>query len=438
MKPAKGEKASSQSKGSEKPIKKKSARKKVSKKNAARKKASKIKSTQPKTRKRSRTDTSPADPVESNPVPKSGAEAGTPAVVEAAEVVIKTEPRRSMGPGSRLRHLEDRLENLLSSDSQSPKDEAPASIRAQVSDTARDVVSRLAPPSPGYASRASDMMRELYRSDYYMRQWGGLQARDRSDEIDDLGMDSGYAQKTLAISEFFYKHYFRVATDGVENIPNHGPCVIVSNHSGTLPLDGLMLRAALHREHPRRRDLRWLIEDELVKMPFLGTFMNRMGAVRACPENATHLLAQNQLVAVFPEGNKGSSKLFRQRYRLQRFGRGGFVRLCLKNRTPLVPCAIVGAEESNPLLYRHQGLGRLLGLPYLPITPTFPWLGPVGLIPAPSKWKILFAERIDFDDYGPDAAEDDVLVARLAEEVRGSIQRLLDTHVRDRKSVWFG
>jgi 1-acyl-sn-glycerol-3-phosphate acyltransferase len=150
------------------------------------------------------------------------------------------------------------------------------------------------------------------------------------------------------------------------------------------------------------------------------------------------LLRQEALVAVFPEGVKGIGKLFRDRYKLQRFGRGGFVKLCLRTQTPVIPVAVVGAEEATPMLLRIEAFSKGLGLPYIPVTPTFPLLGPLGLVPAPTKWKILFGARIDLGDYGAEAAEDEILVARLADQVRGTIQEMLDRAVGDRRSVWFG
>jgi 1-acyl-sn-glycerol-3-phosphate acyltransferase len=235
-----------------------------------------------------------------------------------------------------------------------------------------------------------------------------------------------------------YRRYFRVRTVGIANLPAHGRCIIVANHSGTLPLDGLMLRTALRLEHKASRDLRWLAEDFLFYLPFAGVFMNRVGAVRACQENAERLLGKESLLAVFPEGVQGIRKLWSERYRLQRFGRGGYIRLALRMQTPIVPCAIVGAEETNPLLYRLESLANLVGLPYIPVTPTFPLLGPLGLVPAPSRWTITFGEPVSLDSAGPEAAEDHVLVGRLSERVRNAIQTMLDSGVRDRKSVWFG
>ena len=173
-------------------------------------------------------------------------------------------------------------------------------------------------------------------------------------------------------------------------------------------------------------------------LPFAGVFMNRVGAVRACQENAERLLEKELLVAAFPEGVQGIKKLYRERYRLQRFGRGGYIRLALRMQAPLIPCAIVGAEETNPLLYRIEYLAGLVGLPYIPVTPTFPLLGPLGLLPAPSRWRIHFGEPVSLDGHGPEAADDHVLVGRLSERVRATIQGMLETGVRERRSVWFG
>lgn len=199
-----------------------------------------------------------------------------------------------------------------------------------------------------------------------------------------------------------------------------------------------MLKAAVKREHAAARDLRWLTEDFIYHMPFLGSAMNRLGAVRACQENAERLLAKEQLVAVFPEGVKGIGKLFADRYRLQRFGRGGFIKLCLRTGTPIVPVAVTGAEETNPLLFKIEHLSKALGVPYVPVTPTFPLLGPLGLLPAPTKWRIQLGEPLDLSAHGPEAADDEILVGKLAERVRATIQGMLDRSVGSRKSVFFG
>lgn len=291
------------------------------------------------------------------------------------------------------------------------------------------------PPPP---ESVFDTARELLSTDFYLRKWGRLAMRGRSEEVDDFGFDPVYDDKYRPYLDFLYTRYFRVETSGIESIPAEGRCVLVANHSGTLPLDGVMIKTAVKREHPAARDLRWLTEDFISHMPFLGSTMNRLGAVRACQENAERLLANEELVAVFPEGVKGIGKLFGERYRLQRFGRGGFIKLCLRTSTPIVPVAVMGAEETNPMLFRVEQFSKALGLPYLPVTPTFPLLGPVGLLPAPTKWRILFGEPLDLSAHGPEAADDEILVGKLAERVRASIQGMLDRAVSSRKSVFFG
>jgi len=302
-------------------------------------------------------------------------------------------------------------------------------------------------PTPSASGRALgadgeptvfDTARELLSTDFYLRKWGRLGMRNRSEEIDDFGYDPVYDAKVRPLFDFLYERYFRVETVGAGNIPAEGRCLLVSNHSGTLPYDGAMIKTAVKREHPQHRDVRWLAEDFIFHFPFLGSFTNRVGAVRACQENAERLLRQEALVAVFPEGVKGIGKLYKDRYRLQRFGRGGFIKLCLRTNTPIVPMIVVGAEEANPMLLRVETFARALGLPYIPVTPTFPLFGPAGLAPAPTKWKIVFGELMDVASYGPEAADDELLVGRLAERVRTTIQEMLDRALGERKSIFFG
>lgn len=303
---------------------------------------------------------------------------------------------------------------------------------------ARPSADRLSASALGGERAVFDGARELLSSDYYLRKWGRLAMRGRSEEVDDFGFDPIYEQKARRVFEFLYTRYFRVQTTGIERVPARGRCLLVANHSGTLPLDGIMLKTAVKLEHGAPRDVRWLTEDFIHHMPYLGSMMNRLGAVRACQENAERLLSNEQLVAVFPEGVKGIGKLFSERYRLQRFGRGGFIKLCLRTETPIVPVAVVGAEETNPLLFRIEYLAKALGLPYVPVTPTFPVLGPLGLLPAPTKWQLHFGEPLDFRSYGRDAADDELLVGKLAERVRATIQGMVDRAVGSRKSVFFG
>jgi 1-acyl-sn-glycerol-3-phosphate acyltransferase len=280
---------------------------------------------------------------------------------------------------------------------------------------------------------------EMLSQGYFARRWGRLGVRRRTEPVDPFGYDEKTESRARGLLDFLHRSYFRIDTEGVDSIPKEGRCLVVANHSGgPIPLDGLMLRTVLRREHPQQRELRWLTEDSLYHLPFVGMWMSRLGAVRACPDNARRLLEDEGALAVFPEGEKGVGKLFRQRYQLQRFGRGGFVRLALRSRAPIVPCAIVGAEEANPLLFRVEYMARSLGVPFLPVTPTFPWLGPLGLLPAPTKWRIRFGQPVHFEGCSPADADDPILVGRLAEQVRESIQQMLAEQLVRRTSVFFG
>ncbi len=341
--------------------------------------------------------------------------------------------RKSGDVEAQIRALEARLDGLIR---QRHFADAAAEAEADDSDPVSERRAPLAKTDSSPPAKLEPV--ELPASDFISRKWGRSALRSRSEEFDAFGLDPGFEQRVKPIVEFLYRSYFRTTVEGIDNVPAEGRCIVVANHSGALPLDGLMLRAALRIEHKQKRDLRWLAEDFVYYLPFAGVFMNRVGAVRACPENAERLLEKESIVGVFPEGVHGIKKLFQERYRLQRFGRGGYIRLCLRMRAPIVPCAIIGAEESSPLLYRLEGLTELMGLPYFPITPTFPFLGPAGLLPAPTKWRMRFGEPINLDNYGPEAADDHVLVGRLSERVRSSIQAMLDSGLRERRSVWFG
>jgi 1-acyl-sn-glycerol-3-phosphate acyltransferase len=266
--------------------------------------------------------------------------------------------------------------------------------------------------------------RELLRPGYYVRQWGRRGSADRIEDVDELGLDRAYEARYRPLFEGLYHRWFRTTARGLENVPAEGRCLVVANHAGALPWDGLMLRTAFRLEHPAKRDLRWLAEDFVSHAPFLGAFVNRVGAVRACPENAERLLAKESLVAVFPEGEKGVGKPFTDRYELQRFGRGGYVKLAIRTKTPIVPTAIVGSEEAHPMLFRTGAIAKLVGLPFLPVTPTFPWLGPLGLVPLPTRWAILCGEPIHLEDEDGDP-DDPILVAHLNDRVRTAVQELV-------------
>ncbi|MFE0413252.1 lysophospholipid acyltransferase family protein [Streptomyces tendae] len=257
-------------------------------------------------------------------------------------------------------------------------------------------------------------------------------------EVDDFGYDAELTDQVLmSLLRPVYEKYFRVEVKGVENIPAQGGALIVANHSGTLPLDGLMMQVAVHDHHPADRHLRLLAADLVFVLPVVNELARKLGHTLACAEDAERLLAQGELVGVMPEGFKGIGKPFGERYKLQRFGRGGFVSTALRRGVPIVPCSIVGAEEIYPMIGNSKTLARLLGFPYFPLTPTFPWLGPLGAVPLPTKWTIQFGEPIPTDGYAPEAADDPVLMFNLTDQVREQIQHTLYKLLVQRRSVFF-
>jgi 1-acyl-sn-glycerol-3-phosphate acyltransferase len=255
----------------------------------------------------------------------------------------------------------------------------------------------------------------------------------RPSELPDGGHDPSFLEKTAPLLEFVYSRYFRVRTVGMERVPLAGPALLVANHSGGIPYDGTMLIYALYRDHPAHRRLRTLVANFAFHSIWMENLVTRVGGVRASTENALPLLQRGDLVAVFPEGLKGVGKLYRERYRLNRFGRGGFVRLAREARVPIIPVAIVGAEEIHPVLTKLTKLAEPLGLPYIPITPTFPLLGPLGLLPVPTKWTIQFGDPIDMIP-----GSDPETTNRSAEEVRERIDEMIADLLTHRRSVIFG
>jgi 1-acyl-sn-glycerol-3-phosphate acyltransferase len=259
-----------------------------------------------------------------------------------------------------------------------------------------------------------------------------------SEETDDFGADRRFAEALEPLLEFLYAIWWRVETSGIEHVPAEGPGLIVANHSGVLPYDGIMMQLAVRHEHPARRVCRMLALDMFALLPGLAPTLARSGSVRANPANAERLLKRGELVGVFPEGVKGVGKHFKDRYKLARFGRGGFIRIALRTGSPIIPCAVVGAEEIHPVVAKADWVGRPFGLPYFPITPTFPLLGPLGVVPLPTKWSIDFGDPLDLRQYGPEAAEDPILVNSLSQQVRETVQGMIDGRVVRRRSVWFG
>jgi 1-acyl-sn-glycerol-3-phosphate acyltransferase len=239
---------------------------------------------------------------------------------------------------------------------------------------------------------------------------------------DEWGFDEEFADALLPFLELLYDRWWRVQPVGVRNVPSHGRALLVANHAGVLPWDATMMSVAMLREHPLPRYPRFLVLNWAFSLPWVSVGMRKLGGVAASPYNALRLLEQDELVAVFPEGAKGAGKGFGQRYRLQRFGRGGFVEIALRTGAPIVPVAIVGSEEIYPKIGDARLMAKLIGAPYFPITPTFPALGPLGLVPLPSKWRIEFCEPIPTAHFGPGAAEDRTFVFELSEQIRATIQ----------------
>jgi 1-acyl-sn-glycerol-3-phosphate acyltransferase len=257
-------------------------------------------------------------------------------------------------------------------------------------------------------------------------------------EVDEFGFDEELTEHVLlAAFRPLYEHYFRVEARGLEHVPSEGGALVVANHSGTIPLDSVMTQIALLDHHPAHRHLRMLGADLVFQTPFVSELARKSGTTLACNADAERLLHRGEVVGVWPEGFKGIGKPFSERYKLQRFGRGGFVSAALRAQVPIVPCSIVGAEEIYPILGNMKTLARLLGLPYVPVTPTFPLLGPLGAIPLPSKWIIEFGEPIPTDEFGLGAADDPMLVFNLTDQVRETIQHTLYRLLMARRSIFF-
>jgi 1-acyl-sn-glycerol-3-phosphate acyltransferase len=257
-------------------------------------------------------------------------------------------------------------------------------------------------------------------------------------ETDEWGLDMEIVQAITPFFTFLYKSYWRVQATGLENIPDEGRALLVCNHSGQLPWDGSMVGTAVYTEHPAQRLVRTLYASWFPTLPFFSALFTKLGQVLANDENGMRLLEQDQLVAVFPEGYKGIGKLYKDRYRLARFGRGGFVRMALRTGAPMIPVSIVGAEETYVSLARADFVAKAIGWPYFPLSLTFPWFGLLGFVPLPTKWYIDFGEPIPTDSYEPGAENNMMLVSQLTDQVRNVVQNMIYARLAQRKSVFFG
>ncbi len=257
-------------------------------------------------------------------------------------------------------------------------------------------------------------------------------------EVDEFGFDPELTEQVLApLARVFHEKWWRVDWIGMENVPSEGAALLVANHAGTVPWDAVVTKFGVLDYHPAHRHVRLLAADLAFTMPFIGALARKSGNTLAATEDAYRLLDQGELLGVFPEGYKGVGKPFSQRYKLQRFGRGGFIELALRARCPIVPVSIVGSEEIYPMIHNAKTIARIGGFPYFPVTPFFPWLGPLGLIPLPSKWIIEFGAPIDTSDLEDDAWQDPLTVFELTDRVRDEIQQTLNRNLRLRRSVFF-
>ena len=271
-----------------------------------------------------------------------------------------------------------------------------------------------------------------YQGDKVKRRWRGEY------ETDEWGYDPEVLESVRPFFNFLYEKYWRVETTGLENIPASGRALLVSNHSGHIPWDGAMIGNAVLSEHPEERLVRTLFARMFPAMPFLSTFLVKVGQALANVDNGVRLLEQEELVLVFPEGIKGISKLFKDRYRLARFGRGGFVKMALKTGAPIIPVSVVGAEETYITLRRTTLLNRITGYPIPPISLRWPWFGLLGLVPLPTKWYIDFGEPIKMDEFGSDAENNLILISQLTNQIRNEIQQMIYTRLAQRQSIFIG
>lgn len=270
----------------------------------------------------------------------------------------------------------------------------------------------------GRVTGAADFVRRRFAGDY---------------EVDSEGFDPELNHAVLMpIARALYQGWFRVKLRGIENVPSCDSALVVANHSGVLPFDAIMLQVGVLDEHPSARNLRLLGADLVYAVPGLGKLARISGHVPAHPAEAERLLNAGGLVGVFPEGFKGIGKHFSDRYQLQRFGRGGFARTALRTGAPIIPCAIVGAEEIYPMVADMPELAARLKLPYFPITPLFPWFGLIGAIPLPSNWIIEFCDPVPTDGFTPDQWEDQDVIMELADKVKYTIAAKIDELLAER------
>ncbi len=325
---------------------------------------------------------------------------------------------RSRGTRERLGELEHRVEATLEGLEHRLADVAARAGVTSAAGELRETVARLLPKVKHALGTAIDLARLL----------------EPPGRLDRHGLDARFHERAQPLLDLLYATWWRTEARGVERVPERGAAIIVANHAGAVPWDALVLRHALHRDHPARRDLRPLLDDREADLPFFGPLAIRLGAVRAAPEPAERILRDGALLGVFPEGSAVARKSWGERYRIQRFGRGGFVKIALRTGVPIIPCAIVGSEEASPGIARPGWLAATLGVATLPGS-SFR-VGAAGLLPLPSRWSLRFGDPVDLSGAGPAAADDPSTVNALTERVRSTLQAMLDEEIAARRSVF--
>ena len=266
--------------------------------------------------------------------------------------------------------------------------------------------------------------------------WERIKAMDAGQNefgYDPFGFNPESLKYIIPVAVSLYRHYFRVETHDIEKIPDRGRVLLISNHTGQIPMDGMMIATGTLVDKRPPRMARSMMERWVPSIPFISTIFARCGQVVGTRENARILLRRENCILVFPEGVRGVNKTYDRAYELERFGLG-FMRLALETQTPIVPVGVVGAEEQMPSLYNVKSVARILGMPAFPITPTWPLLGPVGALPLPVKYRIYFGDPMQFEGNSDD--EDKVIGAKV-EQVRGAIRGLLERGLEERKGVFF-
>ncbi|TMD55245.1 MAG: acyltransferase family protein [Chloroflexi bacterium] len=320
-----------------------------------------------------------------------------------------------------------------------PRIELPASVRSlrkQAPMLALEAVGRLASTLRQATGREVIDLAAMMAVVQFLYQQAEM-VRRNDFEVDEFGFDPEYTESFLPVFRWIYHNYWRVETTGVANVPPGGRALLVANHAGVLPWDGAMIKTSLFEEHPQPRHARALVASFFFGLPGLSWFLRRTGQTVGHPDDAHRLLERDELVLVFPEGVKGTGKGWSNRYRLRRFGRGGYVQTAIRAGAPIIPISVVGSEEIYPMIADLGPIAELFGLPYFPVTPTFPLLGPLGMVPLPSKWRIQFHEPVRTDLCEPGDAEDQRMVMTLNDHVMETIQGGIVENLKLRKGVFF-